>query len=114
MTLKIQSLHVQTIIGILPHERKNLQPTILNAKIQYRYRGEFLDYILVRDFMTQILCRGEYGLLESALRDIAFRLFDRFDSIKKITLEISKPNINTQCQISLKATFKKKSKLHRI
>ncbi|WP_158657008.1 dihydroneopterin aldolase [Helicobacter aurati] len=107
--LNIQSLEIETIIGILPHERKEKQPLLINASLYYRYEGEFLDYLLVRDSLITILCQGKYGLIEDALCDTASKLFSLYPLVQKIKLALMKPNISQDCQISMGAVFKRKT-----
>ena len=110
MTLCIKDLAMESIIGILPEERNVAQKIILNANIKYVYNqneDNFLDYMKITNFIKECITNNKYGLLESALIDISNRLFSNFSSISSMFLEIGKPNITQECNISVYADFKR-------
>lgn len=105
--LHIKSLRIKAIIGILPSERKKKQQLFIDAIISYDYRGEFLDYLLIRDSLKDIICKRKYGLLEVAANDTALRLFTLYPLIQKIKIKFTKPNVSKDCQIRVSKTFKR-------
>lgn len=105
--LHIKSLKIKAIIGILPSERKRKQYLLIDAILSYEYRGEFLDYLIIRDSLKDIVCREKYGLLEVATYDVAFRLFALYPLIQKIKIKFTKPNVSKNCRIRVSKTFKR-------
>ena len=51
MTLLIQNLSLQAIIGILPQEREKKQNIIIDGEFSYEYKGESLNYVEIVEFL---------------------------------------------------------------
>ncbi len=117
--ITIENLALETIIGVLPKERKNKQRVLINAKISYKYKmckpikhskmqhsmvdsdKAYLDYVAIRDFLILHLQSARYGLLEEALKGSIKALKGRFPAINSIWLCIKKPDILHDCIVGL-------------
>ncbi|MCI7485736.1 MAG: dihydroneopterin aldolase [Helicobacter sp.] len=107
LCLIIEDLTLDTIIGILPHERIQAQKLHLNAKIFYDYHQEFLDYTHIIEFITNDIHRHKYELLEDLLLNLTKNLKDTFVNITSLYLEVKKPEILKDCipGASIKRSF---------
>lgn len=104
ITLHIEKLQIQAIIGILDHERHTPQPLEINATITYHYTHTFLDYVELCHHITSCLQSKGYGLLEVALLDIASTLKQQHSNIQSLTLHIKKPAIVESCVVGASIT----------
>ncbi len=94
ITLHIENLTFEAIIGILECERLSPQKILVEAHITYTYQSEhYLDYVLISEIIRHHLQTKTYKLLESALIDIIDELKAQFNTITYITLCIKKPDI---------------------
>lgn len=97
MTLLLQNLSLQVIIGILPSEREVRQSIIIDGEFSYEYKGEYLNYVEIVEFLKAEFEKNQYGLLEEALEDLKAKIFSHFPSITHFTLSIKKPEILSDC-----------------
>ncbi|WP_295698746.1 dihydroneopterin aldolase [uncultured Helicobacter sp.] len=106
ITLYIENLTCEAIIGVLPFERYTPQKLIIEADITYMYSPAqaFLDYAHICESIQQYLQNGTYELLESALIDITQKLKTQFPAICTLTLCIKKPNILDSCIVGASIT----------
>lgn len=102
MTLMIQNLSLEVIIGILPFERENPQKIELDMELDYDYKGEYLNYVNLVDFVSLKLKEEKYGLLEEALEDLITNLKLHFPMILSISLCIKKPDILSNCIVGVR------------
>lgn len=101
MKIKIENLTFNCIIGILPFERKKEQKVIIDCSFKYDYKdGEFIDYSIVANDIKNIMIEKKFELLEEAILYIKNSLKTKF-SIKKLKLTIKKPDILSDCEVSL-------------
>ncbi len=103
MKIQITNLKIKCIIGILDFERKNTQDVIINLSFDYKYKNSssFIDYSKVVKKVEQIMITKKFKLLEEAIIYIEKFLYKNY-KIKNLKLKISKPNILTNCIVSLK------------
>ena len=104
ITLHIENLRIQAIIGILEQERHAPQPIEINAEITYAYTNTFLDYVGICNLITTSLHDNAYGLLEVALLDMAKILKTQYSNIQKLSLCIKKPTILESCVVGASIT----------
>jgi len=105
-TIYIEDLTVEAIIGILDFERKKAQKIIADCTINYAREGEeFIDYAKVSHLIEQMLIEGQYLLIEDALDEIIMAIKNANLGIKSITLKLTKPEILTNCKVSVKKTI---------
>lgn len=102
MILIIQNLSLEVIIGILPFERENAQKIDLDVELKYDYRGEYLNYAEIVDFISSTIKEKKYGLLEEALEDLITKLKSYFPMILSISLSIKKPDILSNCVVGVR------------
>jgi len=102
MTIHIEELTVNVIIGILDFERTSKQKVIVETKINYNYTEEqFIDYTIVINLIENLLKNRKYRLLEDAINEIEARLIKDFPQISSLYLKISKPDIIPNASVAL-------------
>ncbi len=106
MTIHIQALEFETIIGILDFERTTKQKVRIDCTIDYTYDQQFLDYSLVAKLIEAEMHAHQFELIEEAILTLKERLKDEFPLIETLFLKISKPDILANCEVSLSETFK--------
>jgi len=101
MTIHIEDLSFQSIIGILDFERVKPQDVIINLTIDYQYESNFINYTNVVDIIKFDLTENKYLLIEDALNKLSLKLKREFSSINTINLKITKPSIVPDCKVSV-------------
>ncbi len=102
MTIHIEDLKFQTIIGILDFERVTPQAVVVNLEIEYMYqKNEFINYVEVSDLIKSTMIQEEFLLLEDALSFLSIKLKKEFSKINSLILKITKPSIMPDCTVSL-------------
>ncbi len=102
MTIHIESLSFECIIGILDFERIEPQKVIIDAKIEYEYRDNlFINYAEVISLIEREMFEKKFELLETAINHLERKIISIFPNIEKLSLKISKPNIIKNAQVSL-------------
>jgi len=104
MKVLIEDLTFDCIIGILDFERITPQKVIIDISFKYNYKdsSSFIDYSKVASDVENIMCDKKFELLEDAITYIEKYLNKQY-KIKKLKLKISKPNILTNCIVSIKS-----------
>ena len=106
MTIHIEDLTFDVIIGLLDFERDAPQKVILNLKILYPYKKDvFINYADVVTHIKEKMRKEKYTLLEDAVSDINTLLKENYPEIIKIWIKISKPDILSECIVSLSKTW---------
>lgn len=102
MYIKISDLTFRTIIGILPFERIKPQKIIVNFECEYEYKNEnFVDYSKICSFIKEKMRENKFYLIEEAIIFLCENLESKFE-ISNIKLEIKKPDIMSNCIVSIK------------
>lgn len=102
MTIYIEDLKFQCIIGILDFERKMPQDVIINLTIKYDYKkDEFINYALVAQKVKEMMIKRQFYLLEDALEEIITSLTQEYKTIKNIFIKITKPSILNDCKVGV-------------
>ncbi len=111
MTIGIHNLGIRAVIGILPHERNAPQRLHINASIDYDYsqEGEYVDYAMAIERIEKMLKEGQYGLIETALCEIAAGLMALSDRVQQVVLSIEKPDIFPHAAVSVTHTLKRQT-----
>ncbi|PHQ65978.1 MAG: dihydroneopterin aldolase [Sulfurimonas sp.] len=109
MTIHIENLKFQCIIGILDFERVTPQDVIINLSIDYKYEKEFINYAEVVQIIKEIMIKSEFLLIEEALNSINLKLTKEFLSIKSMEIKITKPSILPDCSVSVSNHYKSQS-----
>jgi dihydroneopterin aldolase len=100
MTIRIEALAFDAILGILESERHTPQPLRIDTEITYRYTsGHFLDYAEVAAEIQSIMQEGKFHLIEEALDVLIERLKEKFSPIETIKITICKPDILPNCRV---------------
>ena len=106
MTIHIEDLTFDAIIGLLDFERDRPQRVIINLKANYDYSDDkFIDYADMVVLMQNKLKEERYRLLENALLGIKEILYTTYPQLNTLSLKISKPNILAECTVSLSKTW---------
>ncbi len=92
-TIVIEDLTFKAILGLLEKERNEEQLVVINAKIDYEDKDNFIDYAKVCDLMQSIVQEGRFKLVEEAADKIVTELEKNFPQMKKLYLNIKKPEI---------------------
>jgi dihydroneopterin aldolase len=102
MTIHIEALTFDVIIGLLDFERDRPQKVIVDIEASYVYRdGDFIDYAVMVLRIKEELKAKRYTLLEDALLGVKSALIDAYPHIKTLSIKISKPDIITECNVAL-------------
>ena len=101
MTIHIQDLKFQAILGILDFERINPQDIIINTTIEYHYEDDFINYAEVVELIKSDMTKHKFLLIEDALTHLFIELKKKFPKIDKIELKITKPSILPDVRVSV-------------
>ncbi len=101
MTIHIEDLKFQCIIGILDFEREKPQDVIVNANIEYDDANGFINYADIVQIIKKTVIKSEFLLIEDALKEINLKLLKDYKAIKNIYLKITKPSILPDCKVSV-------------
>lgn len=94
ITLLIEKLEFETIIGLLEEERKTPQKVEVWAKIEIKYKKNLLvDYAQIVKTIKDVLHEGKFFTVEEALLGLCDKISAINPKIKKIFLKILKPQI---------------------
>ena len=106
MTIHIEELTFECIIGILDFERVTPQEVIINVKIEYSYeKDNFINYADIIKLIEQQMLEKKYELLETAIEELTKKIVSNYSKITKLNLKISKPNIIKNAKVSLSKTY---------
>ena len=106
MTIHIEDLTFDVIIGLLDYERDKPQRVIINLQASYEYSdNHFIDYADMVLLIQEKLKTERYELLENALLGLKEILFTTYPNIEKLHIKISKPDILPECSVALSQTW---------
>jgi len=106
MTIHIEDLTFDVIIGLLDFERDRPQRVIINLEASYEYSDdEFIDYADMVLLIQNELKEKRYELLENALLGLKEVLYTTYPHLQVLSLKISKPDILADCTVSLSKTW---------
>ena len=106
MTIHIEDLTFDVIIGLLDFERDRPQRVIINLQASYDYSDDqFIDYADMVLLIEKELKEKRYELLENALLGLKDVLYTTYPNLQALSLKISKPDILSQCTVSLSKTW---------
>ena len=102
MTIHIEALEFDVIIGLLDFERDRPQRVIIDLEASYDYRDEyFINYADMVFLIQKELKEKRYKLLEEALLGVKTLLSTTYPQIQTLILKISKPDILPECSVAL-------------
>ena len=106
MTIHIEALTFDVIIGLLDFERDRPQRVIIDLKASYEYKDDlFIDYAELVTKIKDELKVKRYELLENALLGLKELLYTTYPQLQTLVLKISKPDILPECNVSLSKTW---------
>jgi len=109
MTIHIEDLKFQCIIGILNFERITPQDVIINVTLDYEYKNEFINYADIVQIIKEMMLNEKFKLIEEALNSINLKLTKEYKAIKSLDLKITKPSILPDCRVSVSNHYKSQS-----
>ena len=92
-SIVIEDLTFKAILGILEKERNQEQIIVVNVKIEYEDKKNYVDYAKVCDMIQNKIINGKYNLVEDAIDDVEEMLEKEFPQMKSLYLSIKKPEI---------------------
>jgi len=102
MTIHIDALTLDVIIGLLDFEREKQQRVIIDLEAEYAYEdADFIDYADITLLIENELRSKRYKLLEEAIIGIKTLLCVTYPQLKTLKLKITKPDILKQCQVAI-------------
>ncbi len=102
MTIHIEALTFDVIIGLLDFERDKPQKVIIDIEASYEYKDEsFIDYADIVILIQNELKLKRYQLLEDALLGIKSTIITAYPQLKSLSVKIAKPDILTECSVAL-------------
>jgi len=101
MKIHINDLNFKCIIGILDFERIKKQKVVINLSFEYEFsKDKFINYAEVSKLLKTTMKKEKFLLLEDAILHIE-NLLNSTYNISNLYIKISKPNILTNCIVSL-------------
>jgi len=102
MTIHIDALTFDVIIGLLDFERDKPQRVIIDVEASYAYESNnFIDYADMVVLIQNELKEKHYALLEDALLGVKTILYTTYPQLTSLTLKIAKPDILPECSVAL-------------
>jgi len=106
MTIHIEDLTFDVIIGLLDFERDKPQRIVINLQTVYDYSDDnFIDYADIVLLLQEKLKAERYALLENALLGLKEIVQSTYPQIKSLSIKIEKPDILTDCSVGLSETW---------
>lgn len=106
MTIHIEALTFDVIIGLLDFEREKPQTVIIDVEASYVYESaNFIDYADMVVLIQTELKEKRYELLEDALLGLKSLLSTTYPHITVLSLKIAKPHILPECSVALSHTW---------
>ena len=106
MTIHIESLQIDAIIGLLDFEREREQQVSIDLEAVYTYdQKSFINYADLVEMIENQIKKERYLLLEEALLDLKEKISETYPLIEILKLKISKPDILKNCSVALSHTW---------
>ena len=99
-TIFIEELRFECIIGILEEERTTPQEVVVDVKIEYHDKDDFIDYAKVAKTIKKSMKKRKFLLIEDALEYLQKKLKKKFPSIETLRIKIAKPSILPDCRVA--------------
>lgn len=97
MEVGFEGLEVQCVIGILPQERTQKQPLIIDLRCQLQeskqpiqHVEDTVNYVALAQLCERRAVEGEYGLLETLAQDLLEEV-SALPLVKGVQLTLKKP-----------------------
>ncbi len=105
MTIHIENLRFQAIIGILDFERKTPQDVIINLTIKYLYNDNFINYADIANMIEKNMIEKKYLLIENALDTLSSKISSTYKQVQTLDIKITKPSIMKNCEVSVSENY---------
>ena len=92
-TIVIEDLTFKAILGVLEEERSEEQLIVVNLKIEYEDKKNYIDYAKVCDIVQDTIQNGKFLLVEDAIDEIEKQLKKEFAQMRMLYLSVKKPEI---------------------
>lgn len=96
MQIHITDFVFKAIVGVFDAEREETQRVVVNADIEYEYKGEYLHHVDVAALIKKQIVTHKYKVLEDALIDITKALQQKYSNITNIHMKITKPDYQAE------------------
>jgi dihydroneopterin aldolase len=107
MTISVNALTFDAVIGILDFERETPQRVQIDAAIGYTFdQKTYIDYAEVTALIKSTIIKGRFGLIEEALETLQKTLKTAFPLIDTLSLSITKPDILPDATVTLSEQYK--------
>ena len=106
MTIHIEDLTFDVIIGLLDFERETPQRVIINVTAEYEYSNQdFINYADIVLLIEDTLKQKRYTLLEDALLGLKSLIITTYPHIQTLSIKIAKPDILPHTTVALSHTW---------
>jgi 7,8-dihydroneopterin aldolase/epimerase/oxygenase len=106
MTILIENLTFEAIIGVLDFERLTPQRVQIDCHIEYPYEhNRFINYAEVVELIESTMKTENFELIETALEELASALKNSFPLIQTLILTLRKPDILSNCTVGVQKNF---------
>lgn len=103
MTIRIEELRFEAVIGLLDFEREQEQTVVVDLELDYDYEtGAYLDYASIAEEVVTHIRQKRYELLEEALLGLERLLGSRHPEIRRFDCRITKPHILPHARVSVR------------
>lgn len=99
MNILVENLRFYTIIGLLPHERKNPQEVKIDVKISIRETKMVVDYVKVIKLIKKTFRQKKFFTVEEAVINLEKKIKKKFPKIGKLYIKILKTQILKNCEV---------------
>jgi len=107
MTIKIEALEFNTIIGLLDFERITPQKVIVDLELDYNYTNKnFINYADLVIIIKNNIITKKYELLEDALINLEKEIIETYENINRLKIKMTKPDILDDCVVSVESIYK--------
>lgn len=98
-TIGLKDLRIDTIVGIYPHERVEIQPLFVDVEVDQDFdaaaRSEHVDdtvdYDHIAAALTELADDKQYQLIETFAQDATALILERWATVESVRIEIRKP-----------------------
>jgi 7,8-dihydroneopterin aldolase/epimerase/oxygenase len=98
-TISVEGLEIECIIGILPHERENLQLIYADIEVDADIAAaaasdamdDSINYVHLADLVRDLATEKQYQLIETLVEDSARDILARWPEVERVALKVMKP-----------------------
>ncbi|SFV90781.1 Dihydroneopterin aldolase [hydrothermal vent metagenome] len=106
MTIHIESLTFDAIIGLLDFEREHPQRVTVDLTLSYPYSNKnFIDYAKLAEEIETKVKSSHFMLLEEALESIERMITVSYPQVVSLMLKIGKPDILHNATVALSSSW---------